>query len=147
MAKLCPHSAKERDICILSPRGEALLGAVESALKNGKAKELFSWIEEKVNKKVLVSPDLLRKDEEEVLAEALAGLLFYADRFASLSVDAILVGHGEGNGAIAHEWFVGDYSVQEWMEMYSIHSLHVIACENGLERTAGGFSGRVHTCA
>jgi hypothetical protein len=144
MTKLCPQSAKERDACVLSPKGEALLGAVESALKNGKAKELFQWVEQQINKKVLISPDLFAPREEEVLAEALAGLLFYADRFASLSVDAILVGHGEGNGAIAHEWFVGDYSVQQWMEMYELSSLHVIACEDGLERTAGGFSGRVH---
>jgi hypothetical protein len=101
-------------------------------------------VEQQVKKRILFSTDLFRPEEEVTLVEALAGLLFYADRFANLSVDAILVGHGEGNGAIAHEWFVGDYSVQQWMEMYELSSLHVIACEDGLERTAGGFSGRVH---
>lgn len=142
---ICPVSDEESLECFRSTRGSNLLNAVEIAFKKGKLHALIEFIEERTSKRLLVSPDLLDPAEEKTLVYALTGFLFHVSRLANIEAEAILVGHGSGDGSQGDQWYVGPHSVQEWMETYNLQSLHVVACEDGIIRTTGGISGRLYS--
>jgi hypothetical protein len=73
----------------------------------------------------------------------LAGIICFNNRLNQLPVDAIIVGHGCGDGRFPRRWYVADRPATQWMRELGIETALVHSCEDIACRYVGAVDGRI----
>lgn len=73
----------------------------------------------------------------------LAGIICFNNRLNQLEVDAIIVGHGCGDGRFPHRWYVADRPATQWMKELGVKKALVHSCEDIACRYVGAVDGRI----